>query len=137
MKQRIRLGEDTHLLVLTGAGISAESGLPTFRDANGQWEQHRVESVASPEGFRDNPALVWRFYSQRREAALRCAPNAGHLALAAVEKEMGDRFLLVTQNVDGLHRRAHSHRLLELHGAEFFEGKEITAAKPLAALFTC
>jgi len=105
--------------VLTGAGVSAESGLPTFRDANGLWEHHAIEAVASPEGFAADPALVWRFYSQRRAGALTCAPNAGHRALAEVETQLGERFLLATQNVDGLHARAGSQRLVEVHGNLF------------------
>ena len=113
------LDGDTRLLVLTGAGVSAESGIPTFRDANGLWEQHRVEDVASPEGFAADPALVWRFYSLRREAAAQIVPNAGHAALADVERRLGDRFLLATQNVDGLHRVAGSERLVEMHGNLF------------------
>jgi NAD-dependent deacetylase len=119
MTEPIPLDDPTRLLVLTGAGVSAESGLPTFRDANGLWEQHRVEEVASPGGFENNPTLVWRFYSQRRAAASRCQPNAGHLALAKVERRLADRFLLVTQNVDGLHLRAGSQRVVELHGNLF------------------
>lgn len=115
----LRLTDDTWLLVLTGAGVSAESGIPTFRDGNGLWENHRVEEVASPEGFADDPGLVWRFYSLRRRAALQCQPNAGHVALARVERTLGQRFLLVTQNVDGLHVRAGSRRLVELHGNLF------------------
>ena len=111
--------EGARLLVLTGAGVSAESGLATFRDSNGLWEQHRVEDVASPEGFfRDSP-LVWRFYSLRRDQAKTVEPNAGHFALADVEKRLGDRFLLVTQNVDGLHQRAGSERVIEIHGSLF------------------
>src|SRR5215510_2188377 len=97
---------DTWVLVLTGAGVSAESGIPTFRGAGGLWEGNRVEEVASPEGFRRDPALVWRFYAQRRDRARGVAPNAGHLALARLEERIGDRFLLATQNVDGLHRKA-------------------------------
>jgi NAD-dependent deacetylase len=112
----LTLDDQTSLLCLTGAGVSAESGLPTFRDANGLWENHPVEEVASPQGFARNPRLVWRFYSQRREAATGCRPNPGHLALAALERVLGERFLLVTQNVDGLHRQAGSERLIELHG---------------------
>lgn len=115
----IHVDDDTYVLVMTGAGVSAESGIPTFRDANGLWEQHRVEDVASPDGFEADPALVWRFYSQRREAAARCAPNPGHLALAALEAKLGDRFLLATQNVDGLHRAAGNTRVVELHGNLF------------------
>ena len=112
----IAIDDQTHLLVLTGAGVSAESGIPTFRDAGGLWEQHRVEDVASPEGFDADPALVWRFYAERRRRARACLPNPGHEALARVEAALGDRFLLATQNVDGLHRRAGSSRLVELHG---------------------
>jgi NAD-dependent deacetylase len=110
------LGPDTALLVLTGAGVSAESGLPTYRGSGGLWRSHAFERLASPEGFRADPALVWRFYSERREAALAARPNAGHRVLADVERRMGERFLLVTQNVDGLHRRAGSERLIEIHG---------------------
>ena len=110
------LGPDSALLVLTGAGVSAESGLPTYRGSGGLWRSHAFERLASPEGFHADPALVWRFYSERREAALRARPNAGHRALAEVERRMGQRFLLVTQNVDGLHRRAGSERLIEIHG---------------------
>ncbi len=113
------LDEHTYLLVLTGAGVSAESGVPTFRGSNGLWENEPVERVASPEGFEADPSRVWRFYSQRRAGAGGVVPNAGHHALAAVEQRMGDRFLLATQNVDGLHRRAGSHRLVEMHGQLF------------------
>jgi len=109
----------TRVLVLTGAGVSAESGVPTFRGADGLWEKHRFEEVASPEAFARDPALVWRFYSQRREGAARCTPNAGHHALAALEAKLGDRFLLATQNVDGLHPKAGSKRMVELHGNLF------------------
>lgn len=117
--QALPFNADTWLLVLTGAGVSAESGIPTFRAAGGLWESHRVEDVASPEGFVRDPALVWRFYSERRAAARTCAPNPGHEALAEIERRLGDRFLLATQNVDGLHRRAGSQRLVELHGNLF------------------
>ena len=116
---RLRLDASTRLLVLTGAGVSAESGVPTFRAAGGLWENHPVEKVASPEGFREDPDLVWRFYSERRRKARDVRPNPGHDALAAIEERMGDRFLLVTQNVDGLHRRAGSRRLVEIHGSLF------------------
>lgn len=113
------LGPDTWLLVLTGAGVSAESGIPTFRAAGGLWEDHRVEDVASLDGFTRDPALVWRFYSQRRANVAGAAPNPGHRALAAVEARLGDRFLLATQNVDGLHAAAGSYRVVELHGNLF------------------
>lgn len=90
--------------------------MPTYRGSGGLWRSHPFQRLASPEGFAADPALVWRFYSERREAALAARPNAGHLALAEVERRMGDRFLLVTQNVDGLHRRAGSERVIEIHG---------------------
>src|SRR6187549_1144093 len=93
----------SYLLVLTGAGISAESGVPTFRDANGLWQGHAVEDVASPAGFARDPLMVWRFYSERRANMEGVVPNDGHRALALAEQRLGDRFLLVTQNVDGLH----------------------------------
>ncbi len=115
----LEFGPDTYLLVLTGAGVSAESGVPTFRDANGLWEKYPVERVASPEGFRADPALVWRFYSERRARAKGVVPNDGHRAIARIEQRLGDRFLLVTQNVDGLHRQAGSQRVVEMHGNLF------------------
>ncbi|MCD9154460.1 NAD-dependent deacylase [Aeromicrobium duanguangcaii] len=105
------------LVVLTGAGISAESGLATFRDADGLWEGHRPEDVATPEAFAYNRALVQRFYDERRAALERVHPNAAHHALVELEKEFGDDMLLVTQNVDDLHERAGSRRLLHMHGS--------------------
>lgn len=113
------LDDNTRLLVLTGAGISAESGIPTFRGMGGLWENHPVERVASPEGFEADPALVWRFYSERRAGAAPCKPNPGHLALAEWERKLGDRFLLATQNIDGLHQQAGNTRMVELHGSLF------------------
>ena len=107
----------TRLLVLTGAGVSAESGLRTFRDGDGLWESHRVEDVATPGAFARDPALVWAFYAARRRAAAAAEPNAAHRALAACEARLGERFLLLTQNVDGLHGRAGSRRVHELHGS--------------------
>jgi NAD-dependent deacetylase len=112
----IALTAQTHLLVLTGAGISAESGVPTFRDAGGLWEGHRFEDVASPEGFSADPTLVWKFYSQRRRGLDQVMPNAAHHALVELERRLGERFLLVTQNVDGLHAAAGSRRMVEMHG---------------------
>jgi NAD-dependent deacetylase len=112
----IALDADTHLLVLTGAGISAESGVPTFRDSNGLWNNHRFEELASPEGFAADPVLVWKFYSQRRRGLDDVQPNAAHRALVDVEQQLGDRFFLVTQNVDGLHAQAGSKRMVEMHG---------------------
>ncbi|MBN9686233.1 MULTISPECIES: SIR2 family NAD-dependent protein deacylase [unclassified Corallococcus] len=113
------LDSKTRLLVLTGAGVSAESGVPTFRGMNGLWENHPVEAVASPQGFESNPALVWRFYSQRRAGAADVKPNPGHDALVHWEQHLGDRFLLATQNVDGLHTKAGSQRVVDMHGNLF------------------
>jgi len=104
------------IVVLTGAGISAESGIPTFRAADGLWEEHRVEDVATPEGYERDPATVLRFYDARRRAAASAEPNAAHRALARLEEAIGDRLLLVTQNVDDLHARAGSRSLVHMHG---------------------
>jgi len=105
-----------HLVVLTGAGVSAESGIRTFRDTNGLWEDHRVEDVASPEGFARDPALVLDFYNQRRAQARTAQPNAAHRALAGFEQVPGWRVSIITQNVDDLHERAGSTAVLHLHG---------------------
>lgn len=116
MALTIPVRRGTKVAVLTGAGISAESGVPTFRDANGLWEQHRIEDVATPEGWRADPKLVWRFYSERRKKALEVAPNPAHFALARLEQHLGDDFFLATQNVDGLHEAAGSQRVVHMHG---------------------
>jgi NAD-dependent deacetylase len=107
-----------NLVVLTGAGISAESGVATFRDANGLWERFRIEDVASPVAFRRDPATVHRFYNARRAQLHQVEPNAAHRALAALERDWAGRgdFLLITQNVDDLHERAGSRKLLHMHG---------------------
>jgi NAD-dependent deacetylase len=103
--------------VLTGSGVSAESGIATFRGPGGLWEGHPVEDVATPQGFQRDPALVWRFYNARRANIFRARPNPGHVALAALERHWGsDRFTLVTQNIDGLHQAAGNRHMLELHG---------------------
>lgn len=106
------------VVVLTGAGISAESGIQTFRAADGLWEEHRVEDVATPEGYRRDPELVQRFYNQRRRSlqSSEIQPNAAHKALAELEQVLGDNFLLVTQNIDNLHERAGNSRVLHMHG---------------------
>lgn len=105
-----------NIVILTGAGVSAESGIDTFRDAGGLWEQHRVEDVATPEAFARDPDLVLRFYDMRRVAIQTKQPNPAHLALARLDAEWPGELLLVTQNVDDLHDRAGSHRLLHMHG---------------------
>jgi NAD-dependent deacetylase len=106
-----------HVAVLTGAGVSAESGIPTFRDAQtGLWARYNPEELATPRAFRRDPALVWSWYAERRRAVAAASPNPGHLALAALES-LTPRLTLITQNVDGLHRRAGSTDPLELHGS--------------------
>ena len=102
------------LVVLTGAGVSAESGIRTFRDSNGLWENHDVKEVASPEGWQKNRALVLEFYNQRRRQARECQPNGAHLALAQLEEYLDVQ--IITQNVDNLHERAGSTSVLHLHG---------------------
>ena len=105
------------LVVLTGAGVSAESGLATFRDSGGLWEGHRVEDVATPEGWYKNPALVLEFYNQRRKRGLEAKPNRGHEILAELEQNFD--VTIVTQNVDNLHERAGSTHVIHLHGSLF------------------
>jgi NAD-dependent deacetylase len=104
------------IVVLTGAGISAESGVPTFRDADGLWEGHRVEDVASPDAFELQPSVVHRFYDARRAAIAGVEPNPAHHALARLEEHLGDDLLVVTQNIDDLHERAGSVRVVHMHG---------------------
>jgi NAD-dependent deacetylase len=115
----IALGAEGRVFVLTGAGISAESGIPTFRDAGGLWEKHRIEDVASPEGWRRDAETVWRFYSERRRKAEGIAPNAAHAALAELGRRLGSRLFLCTQNVDPLHERAGSVDICHMHGELF------------------
>jgi NAD-dependent deacetylase len=110
-----RLGAAKSIFVLTGSGISAESGLPTFRGVGGLWRAHRVEELASPGGFARDPRLVWTWYNERRRAHQGVQPSAAHVALAQIERHAGD-FTLATQNVDSLHLRAGSRNVLELHG---------------------
>jgi NAD-dependent deacetylase len=119
------LRDARHVCVLTGAGVSAESGVPTFRDAQeGLWARYRAEDLATPEAFRADPALVWRWYRWRRELIAAAAPNPGHLALARLA-ELVPRLTLVTQNVDNLHQRAGSDGVIEFHG-NIFEDRCLT-----------
>lgn len=111
-----KLRAATRVVALTGAGISAESGVPTFRDAqSGLWARYSAEELATPEAFERNPRLVWDWYSWRRELTAKAEPNPGHLALTELGRRIPD-FTLVTQNVDGLHQRAGSEDVIELHG---------------------
>lgn len=103
-------------VALSGAGISAESGVPTFRDAGGLWENHRIEDVATPEALRRNPHKVWEFYEMRRKTMTSVEPNAGHVALAEMEA-LFEEFTTITQNIDGLHQRAGSSQVHEVHGS--------------------
>ncbi|MGR3565238.1 MAG: NAD-dependent deacylase [Heliomarina sp.] len=104
------------IVILTGAGISAESGMGTFRDEGGLWSQHRIEDVATPEGFARNPALVQEFYNQRRQAAAKAAPNPAHQALARLQQEWPGEVVIVTQNVDALHEAGGSDSVIHMHG---------------------
>jgi NAD-dependent deacetylase len=113
-----RLIKNAHrLTVLTGAGVSAESGIPTFRASDGLWEGHSIEDVATPSGWKRDPQWVWDFYHARRAKAATVSPNPGHFALATLQQRFGERFTLTTQNVDGLHTVAGNTDVLELHGS--------------------
>lgn len=115
----IHIAASDCLFVLTGAGMSAESGIPTFRGAGGLWRNYRFEEVAWPAAWARDPRLVWEFYSMRRRVAAAARPNPGHLALADLERKLGGRFLLCTQNVDSLHEQAGSRRIVHMHGELF------------------
>ena len=108
--------EAARIVAFTGAGISAESGIPTFRGPNGLWRNFSPEDLATPEAFARDPRLVWEWYDWRRQIIRKAQPNSGHLALAEIERRAGERFTLVTQNVDGLHDRAGSRNVVKLHG---------------------
>lgn len=105
------------IVILTGAGISAESGLGTFRAEGGLWAEHRIEDVATPEGFARDPKLVVDFYNARRAQAAEAAPNAGHIALAELEEAFSGEVVVITQNVDDLHEKAGSKKVMHMHGA--------------------
>jgi NAD-dependent deacetylase len=129
MTAALRIGSTDRVFVLTGAGISAESGISTFRDAGGLWEKYRFEEVASPEGWAAHPGDVWRFYAQRRARAATCEPNPAHRALAALERALGERLFLCTQNVDDLHEKGGSTRVHHMHG-ELFKSRCEACARP-------
>jgi NAD-dependent deacetylase len=113
---QITIASDDRVFVLTGAGISAESGLPTFRASDGLWAGSRVEEVCTPEAWERDPWRVWEFYAARRAAGALAKLNPGHFALAELEAKLGERFFLCTQNVDDLHEQAGSRRLVHMHG---------------------
>ena len=112
----ISIAPEDRVFVLTGAGISVESGLPTFRASDGLWAGHRIDDVCTPEAWERNPVLVWEFYVKRRADGAKAEPNVAHRALAELEAKLGERFFLCTQNVDDLHERAGSRRLVHMHG---------------------
>ena len=118
-QEMIEIGATERIFVLTGAGISAASGLPTFRGAGGVWQGHKVEEVASPVAWARDPEMVWKFYSWRRQMHFGVKPNAGHTALAQLEEKLGERFFLCTQNVDRLHEAGGSKRAVHMHGELF------------------
>ena len=115
----IRIRPNDNLFLLTGAGVSAESGIPTFRGVAGLWRNYRIEEVASPHAWARDPVLVWEFYSMRRRVAAAAQPNPGHAALARLEQELGERLFLCTQNVDNLHEQAGSRHVCHMHGELF------------------
>src|SRR5262245_49524483 len=131
------LARATRVAVLTGAGVSAESGVPTFRASDGLWEGHRIEDVASPDGFDRDPRLVWNFYNARRANVARVQPNAGHLALANLERRFGNRFTLATQNVDGLHQAAGCRNVLEVPAACGARGVRVVGRSRIAHWKRC
>lgn len=125
----IHIGPQDRVFILTGSGVSAESGIPTFRGVGGLWRNYRIEEVASPHAWARDPALVWEFYSMRRSVAAGARPNPAHLALAGLEGRLADRLFLCTQNVDNLHEQAGSVRVLHMHG-ELFKSRCDTCRRP-------
>jgi NAD-dependent deacetylase len=117
------------VFILTGAGVSAESGIPTFRGVNGLWRNYRIEEVASPHAWNRDPRLVWEFYSMRRRVAATAKPNPAHFALAKLEQRLEDRLFFCTQNVDDLHEQAGSKRVVHMHG-ELFKSRCDTCSRP-------
>ncbi len=128
----IRIGDNDNLFILTGAGVSAESGIPTFRGVGGLWRNYRIEEVASPQAWARDPVLVWEFYSMRRKVAAAARPNPAHTALAELERKLGDRLFLCTQNVDNLHEQAGSRRVLHMHGELFKSRCDSCLREPFA-----
>jgi NAD-dependent deacetylase len=129
LKSMIVINPIDRVFILTGAGVSAESGIPTFRGAGGLWRNHRIEEVASPYAWQRDPRLAWEFYSMRRRVAEAAKPNPAHLALAELEKKLGKRLFLCTQNVDNLHEQAGSRNIVHMHG-ELFKSRCDTCTRP-------
>ena len=125
----LKLSSSDSVFILTGAGISAESGIPTFRGVDGLWRNYRIEEVASPLAWRRDPRLVWEFYSMRRHVAAAAKPNPAHVALAKLEHSLGDRLFICTQNVDNLHEQAGAKNVIHMHG-ELFKSRCDTCSRP-------
>ena len=128
----ICIGRDDFVFILTGAGVSAESGIPTFRGVGGLWRNYRIEEVASPHAWARDPVLVWEFYSMRRRVAAEAKPNPAHTALVELERTLDDRLFLCTQNVDNLHEQAGSQRVCHMHGELFKSRCDRCARAPFA-----
>lgn len=128
----IRIAPNDNIFVLTGAGVSAESGIPTFRGVGGLWRNYRIEEVASPHAWARDPALVWDFYSMRRRVAAEARPNPAHVALAELERSLGSRIFVCTQNVDSLHEKAGSQCVHHMHGHLSKSRCDRCARKPFA-----
>jgi NAD-dependent deacetylase len=133
----IEVRPQDRVFVLTGAGVSAESGIPTFRGVGGLWRNYRIEEVASPYAWARDPVLVWEFYSMRRRVAAAAKPNPAHGALAGLEQKLGDRLFLCTQNVDNLHEQAGSRRVVHMHGELFKSRCETCRRPPFTDRATC
>jgi NAD-dependent deacetylase len=125
----LEIGPSDRVFILSGAGISAESGIQTYRDSDGLWRNYRFEEVASPHAWHRDPRLVWDYYSMRRRTTSDATPNPGHLALARLEKRLGDRLFLCTQNVDRLHEHAGSKKAIHMHG-ELFKSRCDSCDRP-------
>jgi NAD-dependent deacetylase len=125
----LALSPTDRVFILTGAGVSAESGIPTFRGVGGLWRNHRIEEVASPHAWRRDPRLVWEFYSMRRRVAASAKPNPAHVALSNLEEKLQGRLFLCTQNVDDLHERAGSKNVVHMHG-ELFKSRCDSCSRP-------
>src|SRR5215472_8577678 len=125
----LSLSSTDRVFILTGAGVSAESGIPTFRGVDGLWRNYRIEEVASPVAWGRDPRLVWEFYSMRRRVALAAKPNPAHRALARLEETLRDRLLVCTQNVDNLHEQAGSRNVVHMHG-ELFKSRCENCSRP-------
>jgi NAD-dependent deacetylase len=132
----LKLSSVDSVFILTGAGISAESGIPTFRGVDGLWRNYRIEAVASPRAWHLDPQLVWEFYSMRRRVAAAAKPNPAHLGLAKLEDALGDRLFICTQNVDNLHEQAGSRNVVHMHGELFKSRCDTCTRAPFEDLST-